>query len=124
MRIGSQSVESMTSISSIKQAKNSVSSNVTESEVTEPVKIEATLEQNNNKNSEEKLKEAIDSLNDFLKVNNKSSQFVLHEELDKYYVRLIDSETKEVVKEIPPKKLLDAFYEMQKLAGMIVDEKI
>jgi flagellar protein FlaG len=29
-----------------------------------------------------------------------------------------------VIREIPPKKLLDAFYSMQKFLGMIVDEKI
>ena len=33
-------------------------------------------------------------------------------------------ETDEVIKEIPPERLLNAFYEMEKLAGMIVDEKI
>ena len=40
------------------------------------------------------------------------------------FLQLVDTQTEEVVKEIPPKKLLDAFYEMQKLLGMIVDEKI
>lgn len=74
--------------------------------------------------SKEKLQEAVDSINEFLHTQQKSSKFVFHEGLDKYYVKLVDAETDEVIKEIPPERLLNAFYEMKKLAGMIVDEKI
>ncbi|OCS87429.1 flagellar protein FlaG [Caryophanon tenue] len=70
------------------------------------------------------LEEAVEAINDFLKAENKTSKFVLHDGLDKYYIRLVDSQTDEVIKEIPPESLLNAFYEMKKLAGMIVDEKI
>lgn len=74
--------------------------------------------------SKEKLKQAVDSVNEFLQANHSASKFVFHEGLDRYFVQVVDTKTEEVVKEIPPKKLLDAFYEMQKLLGMIVDEKI
>lgn len=78
-------------------------------------------------NSEEtkaKVQEAVDKMNDMLEVNNSTSKFMYHEGLERYYVTVVDRETDEVVKEIPPKRLLDAFYEMQKMLGMIVDEKI
>ena len=71
-----------------------------------------------------KLLPAIDTMNELLETTQKSSKFILHEGLDKYYVRLIDAQTEEVIKEIPPQRLLDAFYEMQKMLGMVVDEKI
>ncbi|QCR31525.1 flagellar protein FlaG [Lysinibacillus sp. SGAir0095] len=74
--------------------------------------------------NEEKLKQAVESLNEFLEINHNSSKFVYHEGLDRYFVQVVNKDTEEVVKEIPPKKLLDAFYEMQKMVGMIVDEKI
>lgn len=74
--------------------------------------------------SKEKLQQAVKVLNDFLSSNNIESKFVFHDGLNSFYVQMVNKETKEVVKEIPPKKLLDAFYEMQKLVGMIVDEKI
>lgn len=74
--------------------------------------------------SKEKLKKAIDVVNEFLQINHNASKFVLHDGLDRYFVQVVDTQTEEVVKEIPPKKLLDAYYEMQKLLGMIVDEKI
>ncbi|GAA3351005.1 flagellar protein FlaG [Lysinibacillus fusiformis] len=74
--------------------------------------------------SKEKLQNAIDTVNEFLQINHNASKFVLHDGLDRYFVQVVDTQTEEVVKEIPPKKLLDAYYEMQKLLGMIVDEKI
>lgn len=74
--------------------------------------------------SKEKLQHAVDTVNEFLQINHNASKFVLHDGLDRYFVQVVDTKTEKVVKEIPPKKLLDAFYEMQKLLGMIVDEKI
>ncbi len=77
-----------------------------------------------NEVTEDKLQKAVDSLNKILEINHNSSKFIYHEGLDRYFVQVVNKDTEEVVKEIPPKKLLDAFYEMQKLVGMIVDEKI
>jgi len=74
--------------------------------------------------SKEKLQSVVDTVNEFLQINHNASKFVLHDGLDRYFVQVVNTQTEEVVKEIPPKKLLDAFYEMQKLLGMIVDEKI
>ncbi len=74
--------------------------------------------------SKDKMQNVVDTVNEFLQVNHNASKFVLHDGLDRYFVQVVDTQTEEVVKEIPPKKLLDAFYEMQKLLGMIVDEKI
>lgn len=74
--------------------------------------------------SKEKLNQVVDSINSVIETNNNELKFVFHDDLEEYFVQLVDSETEEVVKEIPPKKLLDAFYEMQKLVGLIVDEKI
>lgn len=97
------------------QATTIINSIITERSVT------SSEEEKTNK---EKLEVAVKSLNEFLELNKHTSKFVLHEGLGKYFVQLIDPKTEKVVKEIPPRKLLDAFYEMQKLAGVIVDEKV
>ena len=78
----------------------------------------------NSEATKNKVKEVVTKMNEMLDVTNNTSKFTYHEGLDRYYVSVVDRETEEVVKEIPPKKLLDAFYEMQKMLGMIVDEKI
>lgn len=71
-----------------------------------------------------KVQEAVKALNEMLEVTHNASKFMYHEGLERYYVTVVNKDTEEVVKEIPPKRLLDAFYEMQKMLGMIVDEKI
>lgn len=139
MRITSQgpSVD-FTSASQVNYSKPQVASqtkNATENAVTnESGETNSTLEQHrqfveeqlatNEDIPQDKVKEAVKSLNKFMETNNTESKFIFHEGLDKYYVQMVDKETQEVVKEIPSKKLLDAFYEMQKLVGMVVDEKI
>ncbi|WP_427071503.1 flagellar protein FlaG [Lysinibacillus fusiformis] len=71
-----------------------------------------------------KVQQAVNTMNQMLEISHSAAKFVYHEGLERYYVTVVDQGTDEVVKEIPPKKLLDAFYEMQKMLGMIVDEKI
>ena len=84
-----------------------------------------TFTENDKESIKEKLSAAVETMNEVIDTTpHKASKFVLHDGLDKYYVQLVDAETEEVIKEIPPQKLLDAFYEMQKMMGMIVDEKI
>ncbi|TFB24373.1 flagellar protein FlaG [Filobacillus milosensis] len=66
----------------------------------------------------------IEGLNDFLSPVDTQLKFEFHDKLDEYYVTLINPETKEVVKEIPPKKLLDVYAAMAEQLGFIVDEKV
>lgn len=94
-----------------------------------PVQTDVITQQQNQpivegKDTKVMLEQAIDSLNEFFTINNSELKFVFHEGLDTYYAQLVNSETDEVIREIPSKKVLDVFYEMQKLVGMIVDKKI
>lgn len=86
--------------------------------------VEQVQSYDNSEETKAKVQDAVNKMNEMLEVNNSASRFKYHEGLERYYVTVVDSKTDEVVKEIPPKKLLDAFYEMQKMLGMIVDEKI
>ncbi len=73
----------------------------------------------------DEMDKAIKGVNGFLKSSsNMELSYVYHDDLKQYYVRLIDSTTKEVKREIPPKKLLDAYYAMEKYMGLLVDQKI
>lgn len=73
--------------------------------------------------TEQAYQVAVNKLNEFMDFNQKNSKFVFHKDLERYYVEVVDSQTQEVVKEIPPKELLDAYYEMQKLIGKMFDTK-
>jgi len=123
MRVESQSIDKslqQNSVPTTKQINNQILPGTETDE-----KVVEKIESSEGKEvTKEKLQQAVDSINEFLEVDHKASKFVLHDGLNRYYVRLVDTDTDEVIKEIPPERLLDAFYKMQKLAGMIVDEKI
>lgn len=86
--------------------------------------VEPIFQLKNDNETKVKIQDAVNTMNEMLDINNSTSKFMFHEGLERYYVTVVNRETEEVVKEIPPKKILDAFYEMQKMLGMIVDEKI
>lgn len=71
-----------------------------------------------------KLEEVVKSLNDFLKPQHTSLRFKLYAKLNTYYCQVIDDNTQEVIREIPPKKLLDSYAIMAEQLGFITDKKI
>jgi len=74
--------------------------------------------------SKEQLEKAVKGINDFVETSNTHIQFKLHEKLNEYYVTVVDNDTKEVVREIPSKKVLDVYAAMTEFIGLIVDKKI
>ena len=128
MRIASQgqSMETITAPTNTKtmNVQENLTPNVSAITNSQPVAEKTTAVGEEQEVTKEKLQKAVDVINEFLEINHSSSKFVYHEGLERYYVAVVNRDTDEVVKEIPPKKLLDAFYEMQKMVGMIVDEKI
>lgn len=99
----------------------------------QPKQEQTTVQQMNAKQEEErtskeiskqKLEEIVKGMNEFLQPSHTSLKFNVHEDLKEYYIQLIDDRTKEIVREIPPKKLLDMYAAMMKFVGLIVDRKI
>ncbi|RCW67090.1 flagellar protein FlaG [Saliterribacillus persicus] len=74
--------------------------------------------------SKDDAKALVESLNSFLEPSFTNVRYEYHEKLEEYYVTVVDPDTDEIVKEIPPKKLLDVYASMAELMGFIVDEKI
>jgi flagellar protein FlaG len=72
----------------------------------------------------EKVEEIVDSINKFLEASPTALKFELHEKLNEYYVKIIDEKTKETVREIPSKKMLDIYAAMTEFIGLMVDKKI
>ncbi|BBP92605.1 hypothetical protein BsIDN1_62230 [Bacillus safensis] len=51
-------------------------------------------------------------------------QFELHEKkLNEYYVKVVDNQTDEVIREIPSKEWLDFYAAMTEIVGLFVDKK-
>lgn len=72
---------------------------------------------------EEDLKEAVDKLNKFLNHENTYVEYSVHKELGDIMVKIINQDTKEVIVECPPKKILDLVAKMMELVGVAIDKK-
>lgn len=81
-------------------------------------------EENFKETNEKNIKNAVDKLNKFLQGEATCIEYERHDQLKReFIIRIINKTTKEVIKEIPPKKILDMVAEMYKLAGIILDKK-
>ena len=70
----------------------------------------------------EKIKKAISKMN--AQLPNSEVKFGIHEKTERVTIKLIDRETKEVIKEFPPEKTLDMIAKCMELAGVLMDEKL
>ena len=67
------------------------------------------------------IKKAIEDINK--KANNSEAIFGIHEETNRVTIKIVDKDTKKVIKELPPEKTLDMIAKVWELAGLMVDEK-
>ena len=71
----------------------------------------------------EPLKKAVAEMN--RKINsNEEAIFGVHEDTNRIMIKIVDKDTKEVVKEFPPEKTLDMIAKVWEIAGILVDEKL
>ncbi len=70
----------------------------------------------------ERIKEALSKLNKSIS-DNEEAVFGIHEGTNRVTIKMVDKETKKVVKEFPPDKTLDMIAKIWELAGIMVDEK-
>lgn len=95
----------------------------------ESIKIDAKgaeEQQGSNSNAQsqsgnENLKKTIEQINK--KAANSEAVFGIHEETNRVTIKIVDKQTKEVIKEFPPEKTLDMIAKAWELAGIMVDEK-
>ncbi|WP_033542924.1 flagellar protein FlaG [Planococcus sp. CAU13] len=73
--------------------------------------------------TKEMVQDRIEGMNEFLEPTTTAVKFLLHEDLNEYYVQVVNPLTDEVLREIPNKKFLDMYASMTELMGLIVDEK-
>ena len=69
----------------------------------------------------EQIKKAVEKLNK--NMSHSEAVFGIHDGTNRVLIKIIDKETKEVIKELPPEKTLDMIVKAWELAGLLVDEK-
>lgn len=67
------------------------------------------------------IRKAIDEINK--KAVNSEAIFGIHDKTNRVMIKIIDKDTKKVIKEYPPEKTLDMIAKVWEMAGLMVDEK-
>lgn len=128
-----QASSSDVSVKPIQQAKDAhveqinVATALTHDTVNLSVKSDGKFENNSDSRSSddkqrEQIKKSVEELN---KNINKQTEakFGIHEETKRVTIKIVDKETQEVIREVPPEKTLDMIAKVWELAGLLVDEK-
>lgn len=68
------------------------------------------------------IEQILDTLNSAAKTVNERVSFSFHEETQRVIMKVMDSDTNEVVREIPPKEMIRFLEKMHEFIGMLVDE--
>jgi len=69
------------------------------------------------------VRNSVDKMNDFIEPVIADLKFVYHDDLHEYYVTVVNPLTDEVIREIPPKKMLDIYAAMTEYVGILVDKR-
>ena len=73
---------------------------------------------------EEQVLKAIEEANKSFALTQTSFEFSIHDRTKEIMVKVFNKETGEVIREIPPEKILDMVAQIWELAGLLVDEKV
>jgi len=99
------------------------------SEYQEPAEVKRQDKVANNHEKQvdaDTLKVAVKLTNDAIRIVNYHLEFRLHEDSGRYQVKVVDSDSGELIREIPPQKMLEfsaRFKQMlDKALGILVDE--
>lgn len=113
----------------MQQHTNNIKSSSSENTISDRTTVarkEATENRENEarfKPSEKQIQEAVDSTNREFEKLQTNLRFSVHKQTKQIMVKIIDSNTQEVIKELPPEKLLDMVASMMERAGLIVDRR-
>ncbi len=83
----------------------------------------------NNSNSEVKkvsvkdIEKAVDKLNKLFEDKATHVEYEVYGKHRDITIKIIDNDTKKVIKEVPPKKIIDMVNKLCELAGVFVDDK-
>lgn len=74
--------------------------------------------------SDVELEESVEELNDTIEALHKDLRFQIHEGSERMMVEVINLDNNEIIKEIPPKEVLDMIGRIREMVGLLIDEKI
>jgi len=91
--------------------------NPAKSSIRNPMEQTEAKEQQN----KDSVKRAVEEIN--RKASSSEAVFGIHEETNRVTIKIVDKDSKKVIKEVPPEKTLDMIAKVWEIAGLLVDEK-
>jgi len=106
-----------------KTADKALDNNMQERKSQKPIIIQSDLYKEGHKFDREDLEKAVEDSNKLIFKDDSHFEFKIHERTGRMMVKLVDTETDELIKEIPPEKILDLVASIWDLVGILVDER-
>lgn len=112
-----------TNNSSVADKKTSANDLNKEWSSTKPISQLKEYDKDNMPVSERVVIEAIQKANKAILGGNRRFEFSIHEQTNEIVVKVYNSETDELIREIPNEKILDMVAKICEMAGLFVDER-
>ena len=110
----------------VAQPKVEVEATTSAKPVLEDIKVNTedvgTGNTNNREYSNEQIKKTVADMNK--KLQNISCQYGIHEGTGRVTIKMVDKETKDVIKEFPAEETLELIAKAWELAGIMVDKRL
>ncbi|MDD6427929.1 MAG: flagellar protein FlaG [Lachnospiraceae bacterium] len=81
----------------------------------------STLDKKLDEKHNEQIRKAVSEINK--KANGTEAVFGIHDKTNRVTIKIVDKETRKVLREYPPEETLDMIAKVWELAGIMVDEK-
>lgn len=89
-----------------------------------PDKQKQTFPEQEEKQNRQGLVEAVSQVNRTMEIYRTELRFILDEESEEIMVKVVNAETGEVIREIPPEWVLKIVADVKKMLGLILDKFI
>ena len=80
------------------------------------------FEQQSEEKQRETIKKSVEQINKNINKHT-AARFDVHEETKRITIKIVDRDTNEVIREVPPEKTLDMIAKVWEIAGLLVDER-
>lgn len=121
------SIEGANRIQSLNTLVNNIQTNININNHIDNNKTDKALSSASNTNNvvtNEMLDKAIEDVNKHVGLTNRKFEYAIHEGTNKVVIRVFNSDTGEVIREVPPESRLDAISKMWEMSGIIVDSVV
>lgn len=85
-------------------------------------KVDHKAQEDEPRRDKNSIRGIVETLNDLASALNRSFRFEYVEEIDRFWVKVVDRRTHRVIREIPPGQIVELFKRIRETLGVLFDE--